>query len=148
MLAMIDLILLDVEGMTKTEALANIAKSAKEMGLIDDDQIVLEGFLRREEKSSTAPGNGLALPEAYSKRFNQPFAFILCRTKEPVEFEAKDNKPVRIILASLIKDKNTPGLIKAMAQLAGLLRNEKFREAFLKTKDENEVRLLLEVNQR
>ncbi len=145
---MYDLILLNLEGQTKADVLSNIAKAAKQKGLIENEQSILEKFLKREEKGTTAIGNGLALPEAYSEQINYPFAFILCRTREPVNFDSLDGKPVSIILVSLIRDKNTPELLKAMAQVSRFLRKEDFREAFLKAKDENEVHALLQENEK
>jgi mannitol/fructose-specific phosphotransferase system IIA component (Ntr-type) len=139
-----DLILLDVEGQTKAEVLLNIAKSAKRMGLIEDEQALFGKFLAREERSVTVLGNSLtALPKAYLEGFKRPFAFIFSRTKNPVKFDSLDGKPVRIVLASLTKDKESPGMLKEMARIAGLLRKEGFREAFLKARDKTEVRLLL-----
>lgn len=145
---MVDLILLNLEGQTKADVLFNIAKAAKQRDLIKDEQLIFEKFLKREAKNTTAIDNGIALPEAYSEQINPPFAFILCRTKEPVDFESLDGKPARIILASLVKDKTAPELLKTMAEIAGLLRKEDFRGAFLKVKDENEVISLLKGSER
>ncbi len=115
-----DLILLDLEGNTKEEILLNIAKFAKGKGLIKDDQFLCMKFIKREQLGTTAIGNGLALPEACWIEMSRPYAFILCRTKESVEFNSLDGRLVRIILASLGKDKDDLARLRPMAQLVKL----------------------------
>lgn len=137
-----DLVILDLEGKTKEEILLNIAKFAKKEGLIEGAQILLREFLEREKMGTTAIGNSLALPEACWIEMSRSYAFILCRTKEPVEFNSLDNKPVRIVLASLGKDKDDLSRLKPAAKLVKLLKNNEFRTNFLKVKDVDEVYLL------
>lgn len=140
-----DLIILDLEGNTKEEALLNIAKFAKKEGIIKCDGSTYERFLEYEKlKGTTAVGNGLACPEAWQIEMVRPYAFILCRTKEPIEYNSSDGKPVRIILASLIKNKDDLSRLKVMARLARLLKNNVFRIDFLNAKDFNDVYLLFE----
>lgn len=139
-----DFIYLDVEGKTKEEVFMNIALFAKEKGLTQDEIFLYRKLIDHEKtKGATAAGYGIDLPAAYSQELNCPFAFILCRTKNPIDFNPLDGKSVHIILVSLIKDKTAPKLLKAMARIAGLLRKEDFREAFLKAENNNEVLLLL-----
>jgi mannitol/fructose-specific phosphotransferase system IIA component (Ntr-type) len=139
-----DLIILDLEGKTRKEALLNIAKFAKANSLVDDEQFLWQKFLEREGQGTTAIGNGLALPEACWIEMSRPYAFILCRTKEPVEFNSLDKKPVRIVLASLGRDKDDLSRLKPMAELARILMNNQFRQSFLKAKDVDEVYSLFE----
>lgn len=107
-----DLIILDLEGKTKEEVLLNIAKFAKEKDLARYDGSIHERFLKNEDaRGTTAVGNGLACPEACGIEIGRPYAFILCRTKKPIEYNSPDGKPVRIILASLSKDKDLSSAI-------------------------------------
>ncbi len=140
---MYDLVLLDLEGNSKEDILLKIAEAAKQHGLVEDAQEIFNKILEKERKTSSAVGFGLALPSAYSSRINPPFAFILCRTKNSTDFGSPDNKPVRLILVCLVKNKTSAGLMKKMAQITGQLRKETFRDALLKAKDENEVRLIM-----
>ena len=139
-----DLIILDLEGKTRKEALLNIAKFAKTNGLVDDERFLWQKFLEREGQGTTAIGNGLALPEACWIEMSRPYAFILCRTKEPVEFNSLDKKPVRIVLASLGRDKDDLSRLKPMVKLVRLIKNNKFCQDFLKVKDVDEVYSLFE----
>lgn len=139
----VDLIILDLAGKTKEEVLLNISKFAKQEKLIKDEQLICLKFLKREQSGTTAIGQGVALPEACWIAMSRPYAFILCRTKGPVDFNSLDGKPVRIILASLGGDKADLTRLKPMAKLAGLLKNSEFRNSFLNVKNTEDVYLLL-----
>jgi len=138
------LVILDLEGKTKEDILLNIAKFAKEKGLIKNEQIVYQKFLEREQRGATGIGNGIALPEACWIEMNRPYAFILCRTKESIDFQSLDGKPVRIILASLGRDKNDLTRLKQMANLTKFLKTQKLMERFLNAQSRDEVYALLQ----
>ena len=142
--ALTDLVILDLAGQTREAVLLQIANFAKTQGLVDDEQALYQKFLEREGQGTTAIGNGLALPEACWIAMSRPYAFILCRTKEPVEFNSLDKKPVRIIVAELGRDKDDLSRLRPAAKLARLLRNNEFRVSFLKAKNVDEVYPLLE----
>jgi mannitol/fructose-specific phosphotransferase system IIA component (Ntr-type) len=138
-----DSIILDLAGKTKEEVLLNIAKFAKQEKLINDEQLIYRKLLNREQLGTTAIGQGVALPEACWIAMSRPYAFILCRTKDPVDFNSLDGKPVRIILASLGRDKADLTRLKPMAKLARLLKNSEFRNNFLNVKNTEDVYSLL-----
>ena len=132
-------IILDLEGKIKEDVLLNISKFAKQEKLIKDEQLIYRKLLKREQLGTTAIGQGVALPEACWINMSRPYAFILCRTKEPVDFNSLDGKPVRIILASLGRDKADLTRLKPMAKLAGLLKNSEFRNSFLNVRNSDDV---------
>jgi len=135
----LDSIILDLAGKTKEEVLLNISKFAKQEKLIKDEQLVYRKFLKREQPGTTAIGQGIALPEACWIDMNRPYAFILCRTKEPVYFHSLDGMPVRIILASLGGNKADLTRLKPMIKLTRLLKSHEFRNSFLNVRNANEV---------
>ncbi|HHT9138649.1 MAG TPA: PTS sugar transporter subunit IIA [Candidatus Wunengus sp. YC60] len=139
----VDSIILDLAGKTKEEVLLNIVKFAKQEKLIQDEQLVYSKFLQREQLGTTAIGKGIALPEACWTEMSKPYVFILCRTKELVDFNSLDGKPVRIILVSLGRDKADLTRLKPMARLAKLLKSKEFRNNFLKVRSIDKAQLLL-----
>ncbi len=143
----VDSIILDLAGKTKEEVLLNIAQFAKQKKLIKDEQLIYRKLLKREQLGTTAIGQGVALPEACWMAMNKPYAFILCRTKEPVDFNSLDGKPVRIILASLGGDKADLTRLKPMAKLTGLLKNSEFRNSFLNVRNTDDVYSLFKMHE-
>ena len=142
-----DSIILNLAGKTKEDVLFNIAKFAKQEKLIQDEQLIYRKFLKREQLGTTAIGQGVALPEACWIVMSRPYAFILCRTKEPVDFNSLDGKPVRIILASLGRDKADLARLKPMAKLARLLKNSEFRNSFLNVRNTDDAYSLFKMHE-
>jgi len=130
---------LDLEGKTRGEVLMDIANFAKNKALVNDARISYEKFLDRESRGTTAIGGGIAFPEACWIEMSRPYAFIICRTKYPVNFNALDKKPVRIVVAFLGRDKNDLSRLMPIARLVKALKLKGFREAFLNAKNENEA---------
>jgi mannitol/fructose-specific phosphotransferase system IIA component (Ntr-type) len=139
-----DLIIMDLPGKAKEEILWGIACFAKNKGLIDDEKVVYARFLEKENLGTTAISNGIALPEAHLIEMNRPFAFILCRTKEPVDFDSLDRKPVRVILASFVRSKDYLYGLKQMLYLARILKFEEYWNKFMDAETENDVYRLLQ----
>ncbi len=134
-----DFVILDLEGKTREDVLLNIAKFAKEKGLIANEQIVYQKFLAREGLGTTAIGASVALPEACWIEMARPYAFILCRTKEEIAFNSLDKKPVRIILATLGGDKDDLSRLKYIRRFVAALESIHFRTRFLKAATEADV---------
>ena len=137
-------VILGLEGISKEGVLLNIASFAQRQGLVKDASKLYDHFLEREKQGTTAIGNGIALPEACWIEMSQPYAFILCCTKQPVEYDSVDGKPIQIILASLGRDKNDLSRYKPMAKLVRLLKSQEVRNKFLEANSINKVKNLIE----
>lgn len=136
-----DLVYLDTEGKTKEEVFMNIAMFARQKGLIPDEKLVYGRLLAYEKaKGTTAVGRGIACPEAQGlDDLARPFAFILCRTREPIDCNAPDGAMVRVILACLIKTAKATSALKQAARLVRFLRSGDCVDKFLKAKSAEEV---------
>ncbi len=143
-----DKILLNLKGTTKEEVLLEIARFAKKAGLFKDEQAIYRMMLANEKTKPSAVGFGLAFPTVYSDLINTPLSLIFCRTLTPVEFNSPDKEPVSLILATFVQKKAPVETLKTMAKIAGLLRQESVREALLKAKGEDEIRLLMKESRR
>lgn len=135
-----DLILLDLEGNTKKDIFFGLAKFAMAKGLVNEEATLYNSFLEKEKYGTTAIGNGIALPEALYAKMNHPSAIILCRTKTGVDFDSFDGRPVRIILASLGRDKSDSFILEPrISRILQFLRNEEHRDRFMRARTENDI---------
>ena len=97
-------VLLDFEADNKYEAIAEMSKKAKDIGLVRDHRWLYQVVVAREELVSTAVGNGVALLHArhfHPSRIKKP-AVLFGRSKEPIEFDALDNQPVGLYFMLLL----------------------------------------------
>ena len=100
----------------------------------------------RQSIGSTALGDGIAIPHArYPVLLAVPRPAIrLCLLSEPIAFDAPDRQPVDtlfIIVCATVHEH-----LRLLAKLAGVLRDERFRQ-FLRTKP-GDQELLEEVRRR
>ncbi|MFH0739236.1 MAG: PTS sugar transporter subunit IIA [Candidatus Omnitrophota bacterium] len=142
--AFVDFVILDLKGNTKEEVLSQIAKFAKDKGLVKNRQYLYERLIEKERMGSTAIGNGIALPEACFIDLSQHHIFILCRTEAAVDFDSFDRKPVSIMLVFLCKEKNELAKFEPVLKLVQLLKSDKYKDKFKEASTEYEVYSLLE----
>jgi fructose-specific phosphotransferase system IIA component len=107
---------------------------------------ILATIIQREEMGSTAIGGNIALPHA---RINSVKNILLSLsiTKEGVDFDSLDEKPVNIIVLLLSNKMQAGAHLKALAFLARMLRDNFFVQSLKKAKDKEEVLSLLNKQQ-
>lgn len=89
-------ILLDVEARDRLHVFELAAAASARMHGVDPAP-VHRALWRREQAGSTALGNGLAIPHACMAGIDRPCTLFL-RTKDAIEFDAPDGKPVSELL--------------------------------------------------
>jgi mannitol/fructose-specific phosphotransferase system IIA component (Ntr-type) len=139
-----DLIILDLEGKTKNEIFSGIVKFAIKKGLVKDGKFLYESLSERENRGTSAIGDGIALPEAAFVEMSRPYAFILCRTKEPVDFYSIDRIPVQLLLVSLKSDKINFLDLKPISRILQLLKSDASRSKIMDARTENDIYKLWE----
>jgi nitrogen PTS system EIIA component len=95
---------LNFQAENKYEAIRILSEHAKELKLVRDARWLYEVVVAREELISTAIGNGVALlhpRHLHPSKIKSP-SIIFGRTKEGVDFDAPDNKPVNIFFMLLL----------------------------------------------
>ena len=97
---------LNFEAANKFEAIAAMAKKAKDLKLVRDHRWLYQVIIAREELVSTAIGNGVALlhPRHHHPSKIKSPAIVFGRSKEGIDFDAIDNKPVNIFFMLLLHD--------------------------------------------
>jgi nitrogen PTS system EIIA component len=94
--------------------------SSPALGLYPDD--VLAALARREDLGSTGVGDGVALPHARLDGVRRPFG-LLARLREPVAFEAVDERPVDLVFLLLLPAAAQGEHLNALACVARKLRD-------------------------
>ena len=97
-------IILDFKADNKFEAISELSKKARSLGLVKDHRWLYDILIAREEMASTATGNGVALVHPrhpHPAKIKKP-AIIFGRSKKKIDFEAYDNQPVKIYFLLLL----------------------------------------------
>lgn len=131
-------VIANIKGGTKREILFEMVETLKKEKLIDDVDAVVDIIMERESLGSTGIGDGVAIPHGKMKKLKT----ILCvagRSKEGVNFDAVDRRPVHIFFLVLAPEDSASLHLKVLSRISKVLRDQSFRKKILKLSDAHEI---------
>lgn len=87
---------------------------------------IREAVFQRESIMSTGVGKGLAIPHGKAKGLKQSYA-AFALLKDPVEYEAIDDKPVTMVFLLVGPESENSLHIKLLSRISRLMNNAEFR---------------------
>lgn len=120
----------------KSEAIDMLIDLQVKGGNIADKNEYKKGILAREEKGSTAVGEGIAIPHAKSEAVKAPSLAAMI-VPEGVDYEALDDEPSNLLF--MIAAPNDGDVhLEVLSRLMTILMDENFRAKLLAAKDKDE----------
>ena len=120
----------------KNEAIDMLVELQVKGGNIADKDEYKKGILAREEKGSTAVGEGIAIPHAKSEAVKAP-SLAAMTVPEGVDYEALDDEPSNLLF--MIAAPNDGDVhLEVLSRLMTILMDEDFRAKLLAAKDKDE----------
>lgn len=126
-----ELMIMDLKASTKMEAIDEMVAKLKEKNIISDEVVFKDLILKREEKSSTGLGEGIAMPHAKTSVVNTP-AVLFARSNKGIDYDALDGEPVYIFFMIAASEGAHDLHIDTLAKLSKMLLNDDFTQG-LKT---------------
>ena len=121
---------------SKSEAIDMLIDLQVKGGNIADKGAYKKGILAREEKGSTAVGEGIAIPHAKSEAVKAP-SLAAMTVPDGVDYEALDDEPSNLLF--MIAAPNDGDVhLEVLSRLMTILMDEDFRDDLLKAKDADE----------
>ncbi|MBC8293937.1 MAG: PTS sugar transporter subunit IIA [Proteobacteria bacterium] len=131
-------ITLKLEGKTKREILGQLADMVGETHSAIDPERVAEVLVEREQASSTAIADGIAIPHG-KVAMSEEVVACLGLSGDGLDFDSVDSQPTHIFFV-LVSPEAHPSLhLRWLAHLAHLLTDEQFRHELLACSDVDEV---------
>lgn len=131
-----DSIMLNAAPKSKSEAIDMLVDLQIKGGKISDREAYKKGIIAREEMSSTAVGEGIAIPHAKSTAVNEP-SLAAMTVPDGVDYEAMDDEPSNLLF--MIAAPNDGDVhLEVLSRLMTILMDEDFREKLLAAKDKDE----------
>jgi len=124
--------------LSKREILVTVARTFANNPAIGDHRGWLKALYDREDVTSTGIGGGIAIPHAQHPSI-RGFALAIARCPYGVDFAAKDNQPVNILVMMAAPPDDRPTYLKVLAGIAARLNNQKLLEAVLAAPDAHAV---------
>jgi len=123
---------------SKEDLLKKLVNLASASGNILDKKSVFTEVLERENIMSTGVGKGIALPHAKTNAIKGTIG-ALCTTKDPLDYNSLDGKPIQIAFLLLGEENNVGGHLRLLSMISRLMNIEAFREKLLKAKTSQEA---------
>jgi nitrogen PTS system EIIA component len=113
-------VVLDLEVGSKRSLLQMLAAEvASRLGRPEGE--ILDALRARERLGSTALGRGVALPHARLAG-NDPPVMLFARLRRPIDYEARDEEPVDLVILMLWPEAAAEGFMPALAETCRALR--------------------------
>lgn len=129
-------ILLGAAPKSKTEAIDLLIDLQVKGGKIADREEYKKGILAREAMSSTAVGEGIAIPHAKSEAVKAP-SLAAMTVPEGVDYQAMDGEPSNLLFM-IAAPNNGDVHLEVLSRLMTLLMDEDFRAKLLAAADAGE----------
>ena len=129
-------ILLGAAPKSKTEAIDLLIDLQVKGGKIADREEYKKGILAREAMSSTAVGEGIAIPHAKSEAVEAP-SLAAMTVPEGVDYQAMDDEPSNLLFM-IAAPNNGDVHLEVLSRLMTLLMDEDFRAKLLAAADAEE----------
>lgn len=131
-----DSIQLNAAPKNKAESIEMLVDLQVKGGNIADREEYKKGILAREEMSSTAVGEGIAIPHAKSTAVKAP-SLAAMTVPNGVDYEAMDDEPSNLLFM-IAAPNNGDVHLEVLSRLMTILMDEDFREKLINAKDKDE----------
>lgn len=137
-----DDVVLDLGAGSKRTLLQMLAgEAARRLGR--DEAEILAALTDREALGSTGLGRGIALPHARLPG-DQPPLILFVRLSRPIDYEARDDEPVDLVILVLWPEAAAEGFLPALSDTCRGLRNPQALRALRSAASAEEVAALLD----
>lgn len=133
-----DTVQVELPGTSKEEVLRNLIELLEDHPAVIDIEQVRNAILERETMMSTGVGKELALPHAKTSAVRESVAAFAV-TREPVDFGAIDNAPVRLIFLLVGTEVAKSEHIKILSRVSRLMNRDPFRARLREATSEEDV---------
>ena len=135
-------IIKDLNSFDKKNVLDELSSFLEDKGEITSKENLLAALIEREKLGSTGIGENVAIPHAKISEIDKIIT-VFGRSKNGVEFESLDQKPVNFIFLVIAPENSTGQHLKALARISRLFKNPSLRESVLRTNEADQIYSIL-----
>lgn len=137
---------LNVDLKSKEEVLNYITEILKKEKRIISKEETFKGYVDREKQGTTGIGFRLAIPHCKAESVIKP-AIVYITLKNPVDWQALDEKPVNVVIGLAIPKKLSGTLyLEILSSLASNLMEDDFRDSLFSMNNKNDLIKFLQDN--
>src|SRR5437870_12268527 len=132
------LIRTSLPGQTKDAIINAMVDLVSQSPKVLDKEKVRAAILEREKIMSTGVGNGFAIPHGKTDAVADVVAAFGI-TAQPIDYQALDDKPVRLVFMLVGKESMVGPHIKLLSRISRLMNKEEFSNRLLGTHTAKEI---------
>jgi PTS system nitrogen regulatory IIA component len=138
-------IVLELESTDKKSLLREMAEAAQKNNSELNFETIQQVLMEREQLGSTGVGNGVAIPHGKLHGLEQ---CMVCfgRSTKGIGFEAKDNKPVHLVVMILSPVNMAEEYLQTLARVSKLMNSESRRNEFLHADSKKNIQQLFNLS--
>jgi fructose PTS system EIIBC or EIIC component len=133
-----DLINIHLSGEDKNSVINEMIDLISKSSKVVDIEKIRSAIFEREKIMTTGVGNGFAIPHGKTDAISDIIAAFGI-TDKPINYQALDEKPVRILFLLVGKESMVGPHIKLLSRISRLMSKEEFRQKLLNLKSVGEV---------
>jgi PTS system nitrogen regulatory IIA component len=126
----------------KTSAIEEMANLLASCHRELEKKQVLEVFLERERISTTAIGDGVAIPHGKLPAVDRVLG-VFARSREGIDFASLDGEPTHLFFALIAPQNAAADHLKALARISRLLKDDTFRQRLMQAENSLELYTLI-----
>jgi PTS system nitrogen regulatory IIA component len=130
-----------IPDLKETEKRAVLKEMTARLAVLDgslDAERLFETLLEREKISSTAIGEGVAIPHG-KLNGSRKLTGLFARSLRGANFESLDGGPTHLFFVLLAAEDSAADHLKALARISRLLKNGSFRARLMEGKSAQEI---------
>jgi len=128
-----DLIMVDVDALTKEEAIKQAVDQLYVLGRTENPRAVEDAVWQREQVYSTGFGHGFAIPHCKTSAVHSN-SLVLLKLNKPADWNSLDNQPVQTVILLVMREGGGEHM-KVLSTLARYVMREDFRGRIQDLKD-------------
>ena len=128
----------DLKGKDKKAVLKEMADWMASQDRTMDAQKLLQALLERERISSTAIGEGVAIPHGKMAGIEK-IAGVFARSSQGVDFDSVDGDLTYLFFLLIAPEDSAADHLKALARISRLLKDSSFRARLMEGKTREEI---------
>jgi mannitol/fructose-specific phosphotransferase system IIA component (Ntr-type) len=125
-------------GETRDDVIREIVQLLDGLPEVKNLEEVEAAVRRREDVMSTGVGKSLALPHAKTSAVTGTVAAFAV-VESPIEWEAIDNEPVRLVFLLIGTESAKSQHIKILSRISRLMNRDEFRARLLEARDADDI---------
>ena len=135
-------IIKELNSCDKKNVLDELSSFLEDKGEITSKENLLVALIEREKLGSTGIGENVAIPHAKISEIDNIIT-VFGRSKNGVEFESLDQKPVNFIFLVMAPENSTGQHLKVLARISRLFKNPSLRESVLCANEADQIYSIL-----